>query len=110
MDGVARRAGSRTAAGSGRRTGRGASAPAKRRRARKVGFPGWAYRLGEHALAAALLALGGLALLGRVADVGEPWLFGAGLAGVAIGSVLLIVPLEGLRQRARKGWRNALNA
>jgi hypothetical protein len=110
MDAAARRVGSRAATGSGRGSGRASGpSPARRRRTRKASFPSWSYRLGEHALAAALLALGGLVVLGRVADSGEPWLFAAGLVGVALGSALLIVPLERLRQRASKASRHALN-
>ena len=48
--------------------------------------------------------------LGRLAEDGEPWRFALGIAGVALGSALLIVPLERLRQRASRGWRHALNA
>jgi soluble lytic murein transglycosylase-like protein len=67
------------------------------------------YRLGEHALAAALLAAAGLAVLGRVALGGEPWLFVVALAAVAVASAVAIVPLDRLRRRARPAWRHALN-
>jgi len=97
-------------------SGRGAprrgasSASARRRRGRKPAFPSWSYRLLEHGLSATLLAAAGLVLLGRLAEDGEPWRFAIGIAGVALGSAMLVVPLERLRQRAPRGWRHALNA
>lgn len=94
----------------GGRASGGARAARPRRRKRKTAFPAWPYRLGEHALAAALLAAAGIALLGRVAPGGEPWHFVLALAGIAVASALAIVPLDRIRRRARPGWRHALNA
>jgi hypothetical protein len=64
----------------------------------------------EHALTAVLLAALGLVVLGRLAEDGEPWRFAVGIAGIALGSALLVVPLERLRHRAGRGGRHALNA
>lgn len=85
-------------------------APGSRRRRRKRPLPGWPYRLVEHALAAALVAAVGLALLGRVALDGSPWMFVVALAAVAVAAAGLVLPLERLRQRTGPFWRHALNA
>lgn len=110
MDAAVRRAGSKPTSGASRGNGRRPGASSRRRRARKPAFPGWPYRVLEHALTALLLAVVGMITLGRLAEEGEAWPLALGLAGVALGSGFAIVPLERLRQRIPPQGRHALNA
>ena len=110
MDAAVRRAGSKATPGSSRGSGRRPGAASRRRRGRKPAFPGWPYRVVEHALTALLLAVVGMIVLGRLAEQGEAWPLALGLAGVALGSGFAIVPLERLRQRIPPQGRHALNA
>lgn len=111
MDAAARRAGTRVTPGPGRGAPRRSGpSTARRKRARKPAFPRWPYRMVELALVGALLAAVGLVALGRLAEDGEPWRFAVGLAVVVLGSALVIVPLERLRQRTSQAWRHVLNA
>ncbi|MEW6272570.1 MAG: transglycosylase SLT domain-containing protein [Thermodesulfobacteriota bacterium] len=96
------------ASGSAVRKARSAQAQRRRRRKRSA-FPPLSYRIGEHALTAALAAAAGLAILGRVALGGAPWAFAAALAGVMLVGAAAILPLDRLRRRASPSWRHALN-
>lgn len=83
--------------------------PQRRRRRKRATFPPLAYRIGEHALVAALLATLGLAVLGRVALDGTPLTFAVTLAGVMLAAAAAILPLDRLRRRSTPGWRHTLN-
>lgn len=107
MDAAVRR--TVTRATSGRGGGRRGSAASRKRRTKRGAFPGWPYRALEHLVAAALIAAGGLVVLGRLAERGDAMPFALGLAGIALGSALLVVPLERLRQRCSRAARHALN-
>ena len=111
MDAAVRRAASRATPGAKRGNDRRPSGSSPRRgRARKTVWPGWPYRVLEHSLTAVLLAVLGTIVLGRLAEQGEALALALGLAGVALGSGFVIVPLERLRQRFGPNGRHALNA
>lgn len=110
MDAAVRRAGSKATPGASRGGARRpAASSARRRRGRKPVFPGWPYRLLEHALTALLLTVAGMVVLGRLAERGEAWELALGLAGIALASGFAIVPLERIRQRVGPPARHALN-
>ena len=89
---------------------RARTAPKRRNRRRRKNQIPWWQRGYEFLLGGALVAIAGLAVLGRLGGVTRPLWIVAGLVGAALGSVLVMMLVERLRRQASRSWRHALNA
>ncbi|MDG2306581.1 MAG: transglycosylase SLT domain-containing protein [Candidatus Binatia bacterium] len=94
-----------------KRTGGSKARSTKARRSRKkkkAGKP-WVYRAVEFLLGGAVVAIGGLAVLGQMGGVTRPLFLVAALVGAALASVLVLMLVERARRSVSLPWRHALN-
>jgi hypothetical protein len=81
--------------------------PPRRRSPRRLSF---AYRSLELLLVGGVIAVVALAIVDLAVAAGEPRVLVLSLAATAVGSALVIVPLERWRSRASRGGRHVVNA